>query len=67
VNLPAHSLAWGEVLQYRDGVVGLWMVQSDEVDSKEKEALSGFSSLMGLLLYDELTLGRIGELSEGLF
>jgi hypothetical protein len=40
---------------------------ADELTTKEKDALSRFSSLVGLLLYDELTLDRIGELSEGLF
>jgi FixJ family two-component response regulator len=67
LDLGNQTLSWGEALQHRDGVVGLWLIMSDELTTKEKDALSRFSSLVGLLLYDELTLDSIGELSEGLF
>ena len=67
LDLSANSLAWGEALQHRDGVVGLWMVVCPTLAQKEQEALSRFSALVGLLLYDELTLDSIGKLSEDLF
>lgn len=67
LSMDANALAWGEFLQYREGVVGAWLIKVEDLDEQKSEALAGFSTLVGLLLYDEMTLDSIGELSEGLF
>jgi FixJ family two-component response regulator len=66
LGLNSGSLSFGEALQYRDGLVGVWFIGGPSVSKPEQEAASRFSALVGLLLYDEITLDRIGELSDSL-
>jgi hypothetical protein len=54
-----QPLQWGEVLSHRGVVTGIWLVEGSPLNKQQQDSLSKFSTLVGLLIYDEQSLDSI--------
>jgi FixJ family two-component response regulator len=57
---------WGDVLHHHGAVVGVWLVEHPVLTHEQQQALERFSTLLGLLIYDEQALKSVDRLYPAL-